>query len=203
MLSVRAAAVVLALLTAACTTPTSAGPGGPTASLASSTPPAAVLPSFPADANVFHGANTNIVVQGAKHPGALFVDVEAHQTPSGTKVTLLAERQVDCHVDKADPGAPLWLCTSKWSRRKTIPTTAFTYDGNLGTASVTTTVDGKPLTITWAGYGTPRQQVNQNGALLIRHRDAKVTAAWGRLRYTDPDDTKVPSLVYHRVTAST
>jgi hypothetical protein len=201
MLIARSAAV-LAVLTAACTTPTSARPAGPTASRPPSTLPGVVLPSLPADANVFHGANTHIVVPGAKHPGTLFVDVEAHQTPGGTTVTLRATREVDCHVDKADAGAPLWLCTSKWTRRKTLPLSAFTYDGNLGTASLTTTVDGKPLTITWTGYGTPRQQVNENGALLIRHRDAKAAATWGRLRYTDPDGTPVPSLVYHRVTAS-
>lgn len=200
MLILRCAAV-LAVGAAACTTPTSARPTE--RAPATSAPAVGPLPSFAADANVYDGANVTLAVPGKRLPGTLYVDVESHRSPAGATVTLRAIREVDCHLDTADRTAPIYLCTQLWSRRKTVPGSAFTFDGLLGTASVTTTVDGKPLTVTWTGYGTPRQQVNENGALLIRHRDAKAVATWGRLRHTDPDRADAPSLVYQRVTAST
>lgn len=201
--AVRSGLVLLGVLAASCTGPTSAQPDTRPSAMPTSAapvPPLPSAPSLPADANLFDGATVTMDVP-ARRPGTLFVDVEAHRTPGGTTVTLRAIRDVDCHLDKADPQRALWVCTTKWERRKRLPVEAFTFDNLLGTASLTTTVDGKPFTVTWSGYGEARQQVNENGALLIRHRDAKATVVWGSLRWSDPDDSKAPSLLYHRATA--
>ena len=192
MLILRSAAALL-LGTAACSA-TSAGDYA--------APPAvSPSPSIPADAHVYDGANVTIPVPGRKLPGKLYVDVESHRSPAGTTVTLRAIREEDCHIDKA-AGPALYVCTEKWSRRKTLPASAFTFDGLLGTATLTTTVDGKPLMVTWTGEGASRDQVNQNGALLLRMRDASSVATWGRVRHNRPVSADAPSLLYHRVTAT-
>lgn len=87
-------------------------------------------------------------------------------------------------------------------RRKALPASAFTFDGLLGTARLTTTVEGTRFEVTWAGYGIVRRKVNQNGNLLVEARDAKASTTWGRVKHTDKEGADTLSSLFHRVTAA-
>lgn len=172
----------------------SARPSRPAATTTS--PP---LPSVPPGAVVIYSA-TSLLTSSQK--GGLSVLVERQSASDGrttTKVTY--ERSEPCENEQSGSRGfvtckVLWRKTQRLADEK-----QFVIDATLDSASLTDTLRGLRVTVTWQATGAPRVQVNQNGQLFSEMRDGLATTTWGTWTRTDPDDGTAPTFLVRRVPA--
>lgn len=196
MLTPAAGVVGLALLAAACATGGRAAP--PAARRPAQVPAAAQTPA-PAGAEVVRGGFAHLHLEDPRD-GYLRIEVASTQTVAGAKVVVTYERNAGCVPDPVTKQVRIATCRVVWSERREVPASAFTFDDTLAAATLSDTLRGRPLTVTWQGYGEVHRSHNTNGNLVVELRDAKGTMRWGGARYTDPDATQAPSQIYRRVT---
>lgn len=209
MLSRVAAAIVTLAAAAGCANSSRAA-GGSVASPSEAAPsarpsrPASAttsppLPSLPPGAIVIYSATSLLT---SSQQGGLSVLVEREAAaggPTTTKVTY--ERSEPCkHEQSGSRGfvtcKVLWRKTQKLADER-----QFVIDATLNSASLTDTLRGRRVTVTWQAVGEPRVLVNRNGQLFSEMRDGLATTTWGTWSRTDPDDGTAPTFLVRRVPA--
>ena len=138
------------------------------------------------------GATAEIRLGSAKK-GNLWLSVERTRTAKGVTVEARYLRSVNCHPDR------IAVCHTQYDVRRRLPETAFTLDATLDAASLTATVEGKQLRLTWTGFGTTERSAGQYGALTAESRPAAAVGSWGTVKHKDQRNDSTTSLLFRRV----
>lgn len=162
--------------------------------------PSPSSPAIAADAVIYTGASTSLLLDRGKQ-GTLHIRVTRQIEPDGrTKTTVEYERGAPCKNEPvAGNGTNFVNCPILWTKTQNVAEQAFSIDPMLATGTLTHVLRGAAVSVTWSGFGDIRTQSHQNGNLLMQTRDARGVSKWGKWRYTEPAGAKPPSTMYRRV----